>query len=70
MAVVVLGGNTKTAGENKSRTSLDLPGHQLDLIKAIKATGKPVVVVLLGTQPMSINWIDKNVDGIIYAGVP
>lgn len=70
MAIVVLGGNTKTAGENKSRTSLDLPGHQLDLIKAIKATGKPVVVVLIGAQPMTINWIDKYIDGIIYAGYP
>jgi beta-glucosidase len=70
MAVVVLGGNTRTAGENKSRTSLDLPGHQLDLIKAIKATGKPVIVVLIGTQPMTINWIDKYIDGIIYAGYP
>lgn len=70
LAVVVLGGNTQTAGENKSRTSLDLPGHQLELIKAIKATGKPVVVVLIGSQPMTINWIDKNVDGIIYAGYP
>lgn len=70
MAIVVLGGNTKTAGENKSRTSLDLPGHQLDLIKAIKATGKPVVVVLIGSQPMTINWINKNIDGILYAGYP
>ena len=70
MAVVVLGGNTKTAGESKSRTSLDLPGHQLELIKAIKATGKPVVVVLIGTQPMTINWIDKYIDGIVYAGYP
>lgn len=70
LAVVVLGGNTQTAGENKSRTSLDLPGHQLELIKAIKATGKPVVVVLIGAQPMTINWIDKNIDGIIYAGYP
>lgn len=70
LAVVVLGGNTQTAGENKSRTSLDLPGHQLELIKAIKATGKPVVVVLIGSQPMTINWIDKNIDGIIYAGYP
>lgn len=70
LAIVALGGNTQTAGENKSRTSLDLPGHQLELIKAIKATGKPVVVVLIGSQPMSINWIDKNIDGIIYAGYP
>lgn len=69
-AIVVLGGNTLTAGENKSRTSLDLPGYQLKLVKAIKATGKPVVVVLIGSQPMTINWIDQNVDGIIYAGYP
>lgn len=70
MAIVVLGGNTQTAGENKSRTSLDLPGYQLNLIKAIKATGTPVVVVLIGAQPMTINWIDKNIKGIIYAGYP
>ncbi|MET4141338.1 glycoside hydrolase family 3 N-terminal domain-containing protein [Pedobacter sp. UYP1] len=69
-AVVVLGGNTLTAGENKSRTSLDLPGFQLRLIKAVKATGKSVVVVLIGAQPMTINWIDQNVAGIIYAGYP
>jgi beta-glucosidase len=70
MAVVVLGGNSQTGGESKSRTSLDLPGYQLDLIKAIKATGKPVVVVLIGSQPMTINWIDKYIDGILYAGYP
>ena len=70
VVIVALGGNTKTAGENKSRTSLELPGRQSDLIKAIKSTGKPVVVVLIGSQPMTINWIDKNVDGIIYAGYP
>lgn len=70
VSIVVLGGNTQTAGENKSRTSLDLPGHQLDLVKAVKAVGKPVVVVLIGSQPMTINWIDKYIDGIIYAGYP
>ncbi|WP_157543987.1 glycoside hydrolase family 3 N-terminal domain-containing protein [Mucilaginibacter paludis] len=70
VAVVVLGGNTQTAGENKSRTSLDLPGYQLRLVKAVKATGKPVVVVLIGSQPMTINWIDQHIDGIIYAGYP
>jgi beta-glucosidase len=70
IAIVVLGGNTATAGENKSRTTLELPGHQNALIKAIKATGKPVVVVLIGSQPMGINWIDRNIDGIVYAGYP
>lgn len=70
IAIVVLGGNTLTTGENKSRTTLDLPGHQLDLVKAIHKTGKPVVVILIGAQPMSVNWIDKNINGIIYAGFP
>ncbi|MGV3508712.1 MAG: glycoside hydrolase family 3 N-terminal domain-containing protein [Sphingobacteriaceae bacterium] len=70
VAVVVLGGNTLTTGENKSRTTLDLPGHQLELVKAIHKTGKPVVVILIGAQPMSVNWIDKNINGIIYAGFP
>ncbi|HTN21788.1 MAG TPA: glycoside hydrolase family 3 N-terminal domain-containing protein [Pelobium sp.] len=70
LTVLVLGGNTKTAGENKSRTSLNLPGHQLDLVKAIQATGKPYVVVLLGSQPMTINYIDRYANGIIYAGYP
>jgi beta-glucosidase len=70
LVILVLGGNTKTAGESKSRTSLDLPGYQLDLVKAIHKTGKKIVVVLIGSQPMTINWIDKNIDGIIYAGYP
>ena len=68
--VLVLGGNTQTAGENKSRISLDLTGHQLLLAKEIVKTGKPVVVVFIGSQPISFNWINKNVKGIIYAGYP
>lgn len=70
MAVVVLGGNRRTAGESKSRTDLDLPGHQLELLKAVAATGKPVVVVLIGSQPMTINWVDRHIKGIVYAGYP
>jgi beta-glucosidase len=70
VAVVALGGNTRTAGENKSSTDLNLPGFQRQLIQEIYATGTPVVVVLIGTQPMTINWINKYVKGIIYAGYP
>ena len=70
LSIVVLGGNRRTAGESKSRTDLDLPGHQLELIKAVAATGKPVVVVLIGSQPMTINWIDRHIKGIVYAGYP
>jgi len=70
VAVVVLGDSPKTVGETQSRTSLDLPGHQLDLIQAVSAAGKPVVVVLINGRPMSINWINKYVPGIIEAWFP
>lgn len=59
-----------TVGESASRTSLDLPGRQLDLIKAVYAVGKPVIVVLINGRPMSINWIDKNVSGILETWFP
>src|SRR5437763_7825044 len=70
VAVVVLGDSPNTVGETASRTSLDLPGRQLDLVQAVHATGRPVVVVLLNGRPMSINWIDKYVPGIIEGWFP
>ena len=78
VAVVFLGDQTDafqrpeplTVGESASRTSLDLPGRQLDLIKAVHAVGKPTVVVLINGRPMSINWVDQNVSGIIETWFP
>src|SRR5437870_11346905 len=70
VAVVVLGDSMRTVGESASRTSLDLPGHQLELVQAVYAAGKPVVVVLINGRPLSINWIDKYVPGIIEAWFP
>lgn len=70
VAVVVLGGGQRTCGENKSRTSLELPGRQLDLLKAVYATGKPVVLVLVNGRPLSINWADKFVPAILEAWYP
>lgn len=70
VAVVVLGGGQRTCGENKSRTSLDLPGHQLKLLQAIQATGKPVVLVLINGRPLSVNWADKFVPAILEAWYP
>lgn len=70
VAVVVLGENTRTCGENKSRTSLDLPGRQLDLLKAIHATGTPVVLVVISGRPNSINWADRNIPAILEAWYP
>lgn len=67
VAVVVLGGSNRTCGENKSRSSLDLPGRQLDLLQAVAATGKPVILVLINGRPLSVNWADKFIPAIIEA---
>ena len=70
VAIVVLGGGIRTCGENKSRTSLDLPGRQQQLLEAIVETGKPVVLVLINGRPLSINWADKFVPAILEAWYP
>ena len=70
VAVMVLGGGIRTCGENKSRTSLELPGHQQELLEAVMETGKPVVLVLINGRPLSINWADKFVPAILEAWYP
>lgn len=68
--IVVVGDDERIVGESKSRTSLDLPGYQNDLVKALQETGKPVIAVLINGRPLSINWIDKNVPAIVEAWFP
>lgn len=70
VAVVVLGGGQRTCGENKSRTSLELPGRQLQLLQAVQTTGKPVILVLINGRPLSVNWADKFVPAILEAWYP
>lgn len=70
VAVVVLGGGQRTCGENKSRTSLELPGHQLKLLQAVQATGKPAILILINGRPLSVNWADKFVPAILEAWYP
>jgi len=70
VAVVVLGGGTRTCGENKSRSSIDLPGHQQLLLEKICATGTPVVLVLINGRPLSVNWAAENVNAILEAWYP
>jgi beta-glucosidase len=52
------------------RTSLDLPAAEEDLLKAVKATGKPLVVVLLNGSAMAVNWAQNNADAILEAWYP
>jgi beta-glucosidase len=52
------------------RTSLDLPAVQDKILKRIKLSGKPIVLVLLNGSPLSVNWADKNVNAILEAWYP
>ncbi|WP_170312509.1 glycoside hydrolase family 3 N-terminal domain-containing protein [Botryobacter ruber] len=68
--VVALGEDEQIVGESRSRTSLDLPGRQLQLLQALQATGKPVVLVLVNGRALTINWADKHVPAILEAWFP
>jgi len=76
-AIVVVGDNSmrykwkdKTAGENMARASLNLFGKQLDLVKAIKETGTPVIIVLVNGKPISEPWLQENIPAIIESWEP
>jgi beta-glucosidase len=68
--VMVLGEESNMSGEAASRASLHLPGRQEELLKAVMATGKPVVLVLLAGRPLSIPWAAANVPAILEAWQP
>jgi beta-glucosidase len=68
--VMVLGEEANMAGEAASRASLDLPGRQEELLKAVVSLGKPVVLVLLNGRPLSIEWAAENVPAILEAWEP
>lgn len=70
VVVMVLGGNELTVREDRSRTSLDLPGRQEELLKAICATGKPVILVMLDGRASSINYAAAHVPAILHAWFP
>ncbi|WP_435874671.1 beta-glucosidase BglX [Pandoraea capi] len=69
--VVAVGESRGMSHEASSRTSLMLPGSQLALLQALKATGKPLVVVLMNGRPLDLNWAKANADAMLetwYAG--
>lgn len=68
--IAVVGEDEKRCGECRTRTSLDLPGRQRDLLMALHKTGKPMVVVLINGQPLTINWTNDHVDAILEAWFP
>jgi len=66
IVVMAMGERFDMTGEAKSRSNIHLPGVQEDLIKAIMATGKPVVVLLMAGRPMVFNWTADHVPAILY----
>ncbi len=70
VAIVVLGGNEKTVRESYSRTSLNLCGRQEQLLRAVHATGKPVVLLMIDGRAASINWAEQYIPGIVHAWFP
>ncbi len=67
VVVVGVGEPISMVGEGHSRTNLDLPGVQLDLLKELRKTGKPIIAILLSGRPLLLDWLEHNVEGIIQA---
>lgn len=70
VVILALGEPSDWSGEDGSRSSLDLPGHQLDLLNAVAATGKPVVVVLFNGRPLALPDVFAKASAVLEAWYP
>jgi len=71
VVILALGESEDMSGEAHSRASLDLPATaQIELVKAVQKTGKPVVVILLAGRPLSISWLKEHIPAILFAWHP
>ncbi len=65
VVVAALGESSEMSGESSSRSELDIPKNQQNLLKALLATGKPVVLVLFTGRPLTLTWEDAHVPAIL-----
>lgn len=63
--IAALGESAEMSGESSSRTDIQLPENQRDLLKALLKTGKPVVMVLFTGRPLALTWEEENVPAIL-----
>jgi len=70
VVVVALGESFTMSGEAASRSNIELPDNQKALLKALKATGKPIVLVLMNGRPLALQWEADNLEGIVEAWFP
>src|SRR4029453_17334476 len=68
--VLALGETREMSGEANSRSTLDLPGRQEELLRAIKATGKPVAVVLFNGRPLALEGVVGDAPALLEAWFP
>jgi beta-glucosidase len=66
VVVIYVGEKRDMSGEAKSRSNIHIPGVQEELIKAVAATGKPVIVLIAAGRPLVFNWTAENVPAILY----
>ncbi len=67
VVVMVLGEDGFQSGEGRSRTKIDLPGVQQELLEEVYKVNKNIVLVLMNGRPLNINWADKNIPSIVEA---
>ena len=67
VALVFVGESKEMVGEAASKSSLDLTGRQMDLVKAVQATGKPTIVILINGRPLTVGWIVENTPAVLEA---
>jgi beta-glucosidase len=66
IAIIYAGEERAMTGEARSKSNIHLPGVQEELIKAVMATGKPVIVIIGAGRPLIFNWTAENVPAILY----
>lgn len=72
VVVAVVGESQGMTGEAASRSDISLPGRQLDLLKALSETGKPLIIVLMNGRPLTLKWEQENASAILetwFAGI-
>ncbi len=70
VVILALGEDSSMSGEAASRQSISIPQPQLDLVREVKRTGRPMIAVLINGRPLDLKWLNDNVHGIIEAWFP
>lgn len=70
LVIAAMGEDFNWSGEAAVRTDIRLPESQCELLKALKGTGKPIVLISLSGRPLDLSWEDENLDAILQAWFP